>query len=65
VHPLAVDPILQEFFKVVVVADDERQLRSSAYIVSQKALVEEGGDLPDEALYGVSMLQVGGFPLGK
>jgi uncharacterized membrane protein len=54
---------LQEFFKVVVVADTERQLRSSAYIVSQKALVEVGGELPDEAMHGPSMLQVRGMNL--
>jgi hypothetical protein len=49
---------LQEFFKVVVVADTERQLRSSAYIVSQQALVKVGGDLPDEAMHRPSLLQV-------
>jgi hypothetical protein len=47
---------IQEFFKVVVVADDDGQLRSSAYIVDQRALVAEGGDLPDEAM----SIQVGG-----
>lgn len=44
----------QEFFKVVVVADSSGQLSSSAYIVSQEALVAEGNDLDE------SVLEVGG-----
>jgi hypothetical protein len=49
---------VQAFFKVVVVRDASGELHSSAYIVSQEALVAEGKHLdnpPDESLVEVGV----------